>query len=207
MVATTEKQSGRSWTYFVWTMFAILFVVIFSVFTYLENHFGAWATVPFGAILFLLYIPLTIAYWIALLVMIVKKRRKSAVSIFVGALVLSIMPLYGRILGDIISYSFDYIRFSYNQRYYLEEAAKRSREDNNQGPVFFDWGSGGFVSTNFFFSLVYDANDTLSMSGAQRLDNWKNAISQQNGVLNSETCRSRVVHLKGRFYSMSTVCQ
>jgi hypothetical protein len=79
----------------------------------------------------------------------------------------------------------DIVRFSVSQGHYLQIIA--NRKDQTQR---FSWGSGGFLGTNFFYTLVYRPDGPASQVSGKH-----------------EGCNVKVTRLREHFFVESEICQ
>jgi len=182
-------------TFYKWSpaLFAVFFIILFSIVTYIENHSSSGAMILIVMLLFLQYIVLVISYWIAALITVFMRRFILATSMLAGGIIVSALPLYGHALGDVTYYAIDYLRLRWNEDYYLREVARRMPEADSK-QVSFDWGFGGTVLTSFSYSLVYDEGSLLNAGAG-------------DDIRYQGRCKSSAVHLRSKFYSVSTLCQ
>jgi hypothetical protein len=137
-----EQQQQRAGSDALWHA-SVLFVVAFSTLTYVENHAGSGGLVLAGFLLFAAYPALTLAYAVAFLVNVARRRFAAALSTLAGAAILAALPLYGPALHDALSFSIDYARLSWFERHYRDEVERRLPGQSAPRVVFLEWGVAG----------------------------------------------------------------
>ena len=131
---------------------------------------------------------LGLAAVIALVFFIYVLKRKF-ISGFSALLTFSFMAFTASYAQTITKHSFqimDLIRFSISKNYYLQVVADQKEKTQR-----FSWGSGGFLGTNFFYTLVYNPGGPYASSTSAK----------------HEGCSATVSELRNDFYVESEICQ
>jgi hypothetical protein len=169
-----------------WPLVAALSTTALFIVVYLEQHtdFGILSFV--FMISYLIYVGMAGIFAIGFLVHLLRRRFVSAIS---ALLAFSIAVLVMASAQAITLQTFrliDTIRFSVSQDHYLQIVA--NQKDQTQR---FSWGSGGFLATNFFYTLVYRPDGPPSSPVSATHDG----------------CTVTVSELRKNFYIESEICQ
>lgn len=170
----------------------ITFIPISYIVLYFGNHNrGMLAVIAIFATV-LSYLGLSGYVIIVSLIRTIRLRIFKSFSLLVCIALLIVTPLG----GPIATYLIDQFRFQGAKSEYLSLAEK---EPLSHFQVF-DWGSGGFVSQNNFYYLVFDETGETSNGP---INNSKTASDR---LLPAGRCSGSVTHLSGHFYSVTIVC-
>jgi len=186
---------------------AALIVFSLLLFLYVESHAGIGLLSPIFLVLFVGYIGVLIYFAVRSIVSSFQRRFFLSGSQAVAALILALGLLFGRQLTDISFFLIDYARLFVSMSYFDREAQRQLGIQNAPTLASFSWGSGGFLGTNFFYTLVYDQRGEIALIGNDGRRPSDTALAKNNPILTADRCTSRARHLTGYFYSVSTVCQ
>jgi hypothetical protein len=186
--------------YFV---FALIFLIFYFFFVYFEHHAGMGALAIAAMGIVVLYGVVCIFYVFALVSSAIQKNVGRVFSVLIGLLLLLTLLPFRHSIEEVVFFAIDYYRFKFNESYYTSAVADGSIH-NDPKVIFFSWGSGGFIGTNFFYALAYDESGQIAKES--RSQEWKDRVSKQFRVLLHQDCSSKIKNLKGHFYSVSTLC-
>jgi hypothetical protein len=108
-----------------------------------------------------------------------------------------------------------WVRFQLQKWAYLEHIARCGCGPDGLRFKTFDWGgTGGLVSPNFFYTLVYDESDEIALSADKRTAAWKRKVgsgigSQLYSILEPEDERHsiNVKLIERHFYLVTEIYQ
>lgn len=186
--------------------FAILFVISTKIFAYVEQHAGIGYLAVIWLILFFVTLFLCLIYSVIATVFLVRRHYTRFLSALSGAIILIGSLAFGRALSAATFSLIDNLRFHVERSHYEKIISDRLRVAAGPALVFIDWGSGGALATNFFYSLVYDPSDQIGFEGP-RPAWWTEAASAQYPILFAKNCSSSSYRITGHFFSVTTVCQ
>lgn len=205
--APANNAKPRGWLNLLKPPLGALSSILFLlVFLYVETH--AEISILSIAFMFLLvgYIGLLAYYAVGCVWHFVCFQLFSAASMLLAVAVLALGLLCGRQLTDFAFYYIDLTRLNFAKAHYESLITQQSHEQKQQKILVFDWGSGGLLGTNFFYSLVYDGESLFSL-GSQDQNKIGSRLAELHPGATSNHCRTSTRHLTGKFYSVSIVCQ
>ena len=182
-------------------------VLLLPLFLYFETH----AEIGFLSLIFLVlfigYIGVLIYFAVRSIGSGFQRQFFLSSSQAVAALILALGLLFGRQLTDVSFFLIDYGRLFISMSYFDREAQRQLGIQNAPPSASFSWGSGGFLGTNFFYTLVYDRGGEIALIGRDGRRPSDTVLAKNNPIITADRCTSRARHLTGYFYSVSTVCQ
>jgi len=188
-------------------IFACVLVIFLVLFRYIEVHVGIGGLAIVSIALFLLYIVILATYLLLFAWNLIQRRLKAALSLFGGIIILSMILIFGQVLNDSVFYSIDFLRFHANKAHYIAVVQNAPPDPDGMKVIFFDWGSGGYLATNFFYALAYDNSGQIIFPAEMRTKQWKQIVSAQYNIMNEERCNSKIRTLEDAFYLVETLCQ
>jgi hypothetical protein len=189
---------------------AVVFILVAVAVSYLGAHgaigfISGMLLVLFGLVL---YAALLSVYLVLLWIFLRGKRYARAISVLLGTIILGvILTNWSSFLRQAYS-TIDLVRFHLTRSHYLN-VVERTPTENAPKLIFFDWGwSGHFLSATVFYALVYDETDEIARPANQRTASWNEKASKQSRVATvyESRCQSKVAHVEGHFYLVTTVC-
>jgi hypothetical protein len=169
-----------------WPAAAVLSTALLLTVVYLEQH------TDFG-ILSIVFVLSCVAYVgfagtlaIVFLVQIARRKFISGISALLGLFIALAVMVQAQALTEVTFQIIDNIRFSVWKDYYVQTIAGQKDQ-----PRRFSWGSGGFLATSFFYTLVYQPDKFAA------------------GIFSPkhEGCSVTVRELRDNFYIESEICQ
>jgi hypothetical protein len=169
-----------------WPLVAVLSTAVLFIIVYLEQHsdFGIMSLV--FVISCLIYIGLAIIFAAGFLIHLLRRRFFLAMSALLAFSITALVMANAQAITQHTFQLIDSVRFSVTQTHYLKIVA--NQKDQIQR---FSWGSGGFLATNFFYTLVYRPDGPPSST----------VSATHNG------CTITVSELQKNFYIESEICQ
>lgn len=169
-----------------WPVIAALSTVLLFVIVYLEQH------ADFGILSFVfmissvIYVGLAGIFAVAFVVHILRRKFISAMSALLALSMTVVVVARAQAITELTFQIIDTVRFSVSQNYYLQIVA--NQKDQTQR---FSWGSGGFLATNFFYTLIYlpDGSPSVPVSAKH------------------QGCSVTLSKLRKNFYIESEICQ
>jgi hypothetical protein len=160
---------------------ALLFVT-----AYLEQHLDVGILSLVFMIFCLIYVGLAAIFSVAFLVNIFRRKFISGVAALLAVSMMILAIVRAQTMTEQTFQAIDIARFSVSQDYYLRIVSKQ--QDQTQR---FSWGSGGFLGTNFFYTLVYRPDGSSAFSASVKHDRCNVTVSelQKNFFVESEICQ------------------
>jgi hypothetical protein len=169
-----------------WPLVAALSTTVLFIIVYLEQH------ADFGILSFvfmiscLIYVGIASILAIAFLVHLLRRRFVWAMSALLAFSITVLVMARAHAITPQIFQLIDFARFSISEGHYLKVVA--NHKDQTQR---FSWGSGGFLATNFFYTLVYRPDGPPPSP----------VLATHDG------CAVTVSELRKNFYIESEICQ
>jgi hypothetical protein len=186
---------------------AVAIILLLLLLSYLESHAEIGILSLVLVALFVGYIVTLIYFAVRSIVACFQRRFLFSIGQLAAALILALGLLFGRQLADLSFFSIDYARLLLSRSYFDREVQRQLEVQNAPPLVSFNWGSGGFLATNFFYTLVYDRGAEIALIARDgRVPN-DAALAKYIPMITADRCTSRARHLTGYFYTVSTVCQ
>lgn len=169
-----------------WPIMATLATALLFTILYLEQHAEI-------GMLSLIFISLSLMYCcfvaflvIMLIVNVLKRKYILVVMVCLALLTMFAAVARARKITEHTFYAIDLVRFNIFKDYYLSAIS-----DDKDRAHRFAWGSGGFLGTNFFYTLLYLPDKSSEIPGISR----------------GQGCSATAIELQKNFYIESEICQ
>jgi hypothetical protein len=187
---------------------ALLFIIFSKGFSYIEQHAAVGYLAVLWLAVFVMLLSLCIIYASGALFFLFRKRFKEFAWLLSASIIIIGSLVFGQVITGVSFALIDNFRFYIERsRYEKMVADKATQSSNGLALVFIDWGSGGMLTTNFFYALVYDASDEIEKRNDLRTPRWNEAASAQYPILFEKNCKSSAYRLTEHFFSVTTICQ
>jgi hypothetical protein len=179
--------TGRQLAIFLkWPLIAFVGTILLFVVVYLEQHLDVGVLSLVFIAYSVLLVGLAGALLIVFLVHVVKRRFAPAIAVLLALSIMVVAIVRAREITEQAFAVIDIIRFSISQDHYLQSVARQRDQ-----VVRFPWGAGGFLGTNFFYTLVYRPD------GVPRIE----SAPTRHG------CSVTTTEIRKNFYVEGEVCQ
>ena len=167
-------------------LFAIVSTVLLILIAYVEQHADTGILSPVFVIFCLIYVGLGVFFVAGIFINMLKRKFILATSMLLASSIMTTSIVRAQELTERIFQGIDMLRFAVSRDYYLQTDA--SQKDRTQR---FSWGSGGFLGTNFFYTLIYQPQNS----------------SDSPALPKRKDCRETVSEIRKDFYIGNEVCQ
>jgi hypothetical protein len=201
----TDKSVGSSsrdkYTFF-YTLYTWLLFLIISIYDVLDRIFHLWLL-----ILPIIFVPMLIWFIITLVGFcwnIYKRRWCRLVSMIAAPIIIG---LFFIILGC-LGITANRMYLEYYKTGYLKEVAEIQANGGYPCLKTWDWGAtGGIVTVNTFYVLVYDDTDQIALTPQSRSAEWQQKVAENknNWILKDKGISTSTAHLDGHFYLVENV--
>jgi hypothetical protein len=164
---------------------ALISTALLLIIMYVEQHADIGILSVIFLLFFLSYLVLAGIFFIAFLINISRRNPVFGLSALLSFGIMLSAAVWGQATAGFSFRVIDMIRFSISRDYYLQLVANKREEAQR-----FPWGAGGFLGTNFFYSLLYSPNGPAELRSSER-----------------SGCSSAISELHEKFYVESEICQ
>ena len=185
----------------------IVYVAGTLIFTYVDQHSGVGVLSLLSIALFFLQLLFMLVCLILCIVYLMKKLYLNAAWLSLSIAIFIFTVILGHKLTKVTFIAIDNLRYHINAKSYNDIVKNKLSEAPNAGPIFIDWGSNGFLSTNFFYALVYDSEEQVTRLEGVRGGLWNNLARSRYPLLFEKNCKSSSYRIEGNFFSLTTICQ
>jgi hypothetical protein len=167
-------------------LLAGLATVLLIVIVYLEQHTDVGILAPVFMISCLIYAGVAVFFIGNFCINILKRKLVPSARMLLAFSVMIVSAMQAQELTAKAFQGIDVVRFCFSQNYYLR-IIERQRDQTQRFP----WGSGGFLGTNFFYTLIYHPHSS----------------SDPPTPVKRSDCTETMKKIREDFYIESEVCQ
>jgi ribose/xylose/arabinose/galactoside ABC-type transport system permease subunit len=169
-----------------WPLIAAVTTALLFIIVYVEQHSDAGFMSLVFVLSSLLYVVLAGIIAVAFLVNIAMRKFIRGVGASLALAMMIFAVVWAQPITEQTFHAIDLARFSVSRNHYRQIVAKQKDQ-----PHRFYWGSGGFLATNFFYTLVYRPDESSAIPDSRK----------------RERCSVTVTELRENFFIESELCQ
>jgi len=200
-----SRSTNRDVLSFRYAVYALFFLIFYHVIVYLGHHAEMGDLGGMALALCLLYWITCVALAVNLAISTFQRRFRTAFSILLGGLILSVLVPFGPFLQRVSFETIDAARFFLRESHYTR-IVEQLPSDSGPKLIVFNWGAGGAFGGGVFYVLAYDESGEIALPADARSQSWKARASKQPYLSTVDDCKSDVRRIKSHFYLVSTNC-
>ena len=153
---------------------------------YVEQHSDAGFMSLVFVISCLLYVAFAGTIAIAFLVNIAMRKFIHGAAASLALAMMMFAVVWAQPITEQTFHAIDLVRFYVSRNHYRQIVAKQ-----NDQPQRFNWGSGGFLATNFFYTLVYRPDGSSAIPDSRKREGCSVTMTElrENFFIESELCQ------------------